>query len=271
MAQKASAGRMFASLTDAERLRRLSENVTLALSSLSSAGGGRSPDEPKERLTRMFAALSATNEAIMHARTRAELFQLVCEAAVHGGKFNSTIIGMAEPGEDFLRIAASAGPGAEAAKIARFAITTNHPEGRGLTGTAFRTRQPCVSNDYLADQRGAAFHGIARNANINAKACAALPLLNGGEVVGVLIFVSTEKDAFTPELVELLQRLAENVSFRRTGVARPTSKGTASPACSPPSARPTRRSCARAPAPNCSNWFARRRCMAASSPPPSSP
>jgi diguanylate cyclase (GGDEF)-like protein len=211
MTQKASVGRMFASLTDAERLRRLSQNVTLALKGLDRADGGRSPDEFKERLTRMFAALSATNEAIMHAKTRAELFQLVCEAAVHGGKFDSTIIGLAEPGQDFLRIAATAGPGAEAAKIVRFAITTDHPEGRGLSGTAFRTRQPCISNDYLADARGAAFHGIARK--INARACAALPLLSGGEAVGVLVFVSTEQDAFTPELVELLQRLAENVSF----------------------------------------------------------
>jgi diguanylate cyclase (GGDEF)-like protein len=211
MAQKASAGRMFASLTDAERLRRLSENVTLALSSLTSAGGGRSPDEPKERLTRMFAALSATNEAIMHARTRAELFQLVCEAAVHGGKFTAAIMGLAEPGEEFLRIVATAGPNAELSRDVRLAVTAAHPEGRGLSGTAFRARQPCVSNDYFADPRGAAFRERAHN--FDTKSCAALPLLSGGEAVGVLLFTSNEQDEFTPELVELLQRLAENVSF----------------------------------------------------------
>ena len=39
----------------------------------------------KERLTRMFASLSATNEAIMRAKTRTEMFELVCEAAASGG------------------------------------------------------------------------------------------------------------------------------------------------------------------------------------------
>ena len=46
----------------------------------------------------MFAALCATNEAIMRARTRKELFELVCAAASTGGKFTSTLIGLAEPG-----------------------------------------------------------------------------------------------------------------------------------------------------------------------------
>jgi hypothetical protein len=38
-------------------------------------------EEVKDHLTRLFAALSATNEAIMRAKTRPELFNRVCEAA----------------------------------------------------------------------------------------------------------------------------------------------------------------------------------------------
>ena len=34
----------------------------------------------------MFAALSATNEAIMRAKSRDELFDMVCEATVNGGR-----------------------------------------------------------------------------------------------------------------------------------------------------------------------------------------
>lgn len=33
----------------------------------------------------IFAVLGATNEAVLRASTRAELFQRVCEAAVHEG------------------------------------------------------------------------------------------------------------------------------------------------------------------------------------------
>jgi hypothetical protein len=39
-------------------------------------------DQQKERLTRMFEALSATNEAIIRIRDRNTLFQQVCEIAV---------------------------------------------------------------------------------------------------------------------------------------------------------------------------------------------
>ena len=98
----------------------------------------------KESLARMFAALSATNEAIMRAQTRAELFALVCDAAVKGSKFTTTLIGMVEPGSDFLRIAGVSGPTAVAARQARLAISAAYPEGRGLTGRAFRAGRPCV-------------------------------------------------------------------------------------------------------------------------------
>ena len=194
-----------------ELLQRLADNVSFALENFDRADDRRLAFEQEERLTRMLAALSATNEAIMRAATRAELFRLVCEAAVHGGRFTSTIIALAEPGSDFLNIVATAGPNAELSNTLRLATTPAHPEGRGLSGTAFRTRQPCISNDYLADQRAAAFHEKARDRG--SKSCAALPLLSHGEAVGVLLFLSSELGAFTPDLVELLQRLANNVSF----------------------------------------------------------
>ena len=51
----------------------------------------------------MFAALGATNEAIMRAKSRIELFELVCEAAAVGGNFTSTAIVLDRPGADFLQ------------------------------------------------------------------------------------------------------------------------------------------------------------------------
>ena len=63
----------------------------------------------KERLTGMFEALSATNEAIMRVKSRAELFELVCQAAVLGGMFASATIALAEPDGEFLVIAATKG------------------------------------------------------------------------------------------------------------------------------------------------------------------
>jgi diguanylate cyclase (GGDEF)-like protein len=194
-----------------ELLQRLTANVVFGLKNFDRAEERRLADEQRERLARMFAALSATNEAIMRAGTRAELFDLVCEAAVHGGRFASTIIALSEEGEDFLRVVAWAGPKGEMQKSVRLAVSDAYPEGRGISGTAFRTLQPCIINDYLADARGAAFHERAvREGN---RAGAALPLIKRGRAVGVLDFMSSERGVFTPELVELLSRLAHNVSF----------------------------------------------------------
>ncbi len=194
-----------------ELLGRLAENVSFALDNFDRVDEKAKTEEQKERLTRMFAALSATNEAIMRAESRTQLFEMVCEAAANGGKFTSTTISLANPDSDFLDIVAVAGPTAETTRKVKVSISPARPEGRGLSGAAFRSRQACISNDYLADQRASAFHAIIRGDG--AKSGAAFPLLIRGQAVGVMLFLSAEKDTFTPEFVELMQRLADNVSF----------------------------------------------------------
>jgi len=74
-----------------------------------------------------------------------------------------------------------------------------------------RSGQARISNDYLADQQASAFHAVIRSDG--AKSGAAFPLLIHGQPVGVMLFLSAERDTFTTEFVELLQRLADNVSF----------------------------------------------------------
>ncbi|WP_213773158.1 EAL domain-containing protein [Bradyrhizobium sp. dw_78] len=194
-----------------ELLQRLAENVSFALGSFDRMDEKTRIEEQKERLTRMFAALSTTNEAIMRAKSRSELFELVCEAAANGGKFTSTSIGLVQDGNDFLNIVATAGPTAERARNGRLSVKEDCPEGSGISGIAFRTRQPCISNDFLADPRGAFFH--ESNRQNGTSAVAAFPLFNRGQAVGILLFCAAEKDAFTPTAVDLLQRIADNISF----------------------------------------------------------
>ncbi|HKU08498.1 MAG TPA: GAF domain-containing protein [Bradyrhizobium sp.] len=195
----------------AELLQRLADNVSFALSNFDQADEKARTEEQKERLARMLAALSATNEALVRASSRAELFELVCEAAAQGGKFTSTKIALVRPGSDFMEFAAAAGPTAAGARTARMSINPDHPEGRGLSGEAYRTGKPCIANDYLANANTKAFHDRAREDG--AQSGASFPLIVDGRVVGVMLFVSSEKDTFTPEFVELLERLTNNVSF----------------------------------------------------------
>src|SRR5205085_2001324 len=168
----------------------------------------------QQRLSRMFSALSSTNEAIMRAKTRDELYQMVCEAAVEGAYFTTTTIFLAEPGADYFRMAATAGPNVDINRARRYSPRADLPEGRGLSGTAYRTGKPCVSNDTRANEQAVQWPYHSENlGHRNSKAGAALPLITQRGIVGVLLFMAGEKGAFTGEFVELLQRLAENVSY----------------------------------------------------------
>jgi PAS domain S-box-containing protein len=163
-----------------------------------------------QRFTRMFAALSDTNEAIMRAATPEELYQRVCDAAVSGGKLLSASVCIPDqPG--VARIVAAAGVGAHEMQDARLSIEGSTPEGRGLLGSAFRSQVPCVSNDYLNDERTSHFHAQAGPAGFASGA--ALPLIQRGRTIGVLLLFSDEKQAFDDEIVKLLLHMGRNVAF----------------------------------------------------------
>ncbi|MBI5320233.1 GAF domain-containing protein [Bradyrhizobium sp.] len=195
----------------AELLQRLADNVSFALASFDRADEKARTEAQKERLARMLSALSATNEALVRARSRTELFELVCEAAAQGGKFTTTSIALARPDSDFMEIVAAAGSRTENARLVRISISAAHPEGRGLSGTAFRSGKPCISNDYLANPATQVFR--TRALQDGSKSGASFPLVVSGRVIGVMLFASSEKDTFTPEFVELLERMTNNVSF----------------------------------------------------------
>lgn len=99
---------------------------------------------------------------IRRAATREKLYQLVREAAVRGGNFTYVVIALAEPGNEFFNIVVTTGPNADIPGDARLATTTDHVGGRGLAGIAFRTRQPCIGNDYLTDERCNSIHDFVR-------------------------------------------------------------------------------------------------------------
>jgi diguanylate cyclase (GGDEF)-like protein/PAS domain S-box-containing protein len=174
------------------------------------------------RLSRMYAALNATNEAILHASSSGELYQLVCNAGVYGGKSLSTSALVPGPDGSSMEIVAIAGIGEEQLRGAFITVDESVAEGRGLVGMAFRMLQPCVSNDYLNDERTRFWHETAGAAGV--RAGAAVPLVRAGRAVGVLLFYSDKKGAFDEDVVKLLQRMAENVAFALDNFARETER-----------------------------------------------
>lgn len=171
----------------------------------------RSEADDPARLAQMLNALSASNEAILRSTTREALFQRACEAAWTGGMFTQASIALLKPGTDDLEIVAYAGPDQLTPRSVRLSADPHRPEGSGLSGRAFRTMLPCVSNDYCNDPRLSHFHELVRNGGN--KSSAAFPLIMRGQSVGVLQFFATELDAFTAPMIEVMTRVASNISF----------------------------------------------------------
>ena len=70
----------------------MSANISYALENFTRETARQAGERATRRLNRMFGALSATNEAILRAKTEQELYQLVCDASVHGGKSLATFV-----------------------------------------------------------------------------------------------------------------------------------------------------------------------------------
>ncbi len=165
----------------------------------------------QERLVRMITVLSETTEATLRSGSREKLFRMVCEAATLGGGFVFANVLVAEPDSRYLKVVAAAGPGAELSMKAEPKTHGAQDSTMELAESAFLKMMPAISNDYLTEQRNSAFFEFMRQAG--ARSGAALPLVSRGEAVGCILLTSAERNAFTPEFVEILQRLASNVSF----------------------------------------------------------
>ena len=192
-------------------LERVSANISFALDNFEHEAARKSGERVMRRLNRMFGAISATNEAILRAKTEQELYQWVCDAAVYSGKSAATVVLLAEPDSIWLKPVAGTGAIVQQIMQAPFSIDAGNVYGTGVCGMAFRTQRPAVNNDILNSTQGQPWHQAARETGVTA--CVAVPLIKADESVGVLLFFVGKLWAEDEEIVALMARIAENVSF----------------------------------------------------------
>ena len=171
----------------------------------------KTAERAAQRMTRMFAALSATNEAIMRANSPQQLFQSVCEAAVHGGNLALAAVFTVENESGIAQFAAGAGQNTDQLWDCRTRIDISAKEGPGLLGEAYCSQQPCIVNDYSAEEVE------SRSCTVEVDRCiaaaAAFPLVRQGKTIGILMLQSVERNAFDEDIVRLLGHMARNILF----------------------------------------------------------
>src|ERR1700722_9682897 len=157
----------------------------------------------------MFAALNATNEAILRSKSGSELYQKVCDAAVQGGHIRITAVLVPSAGQSFDVVAATSETGF--IRDINISVDAVSIHGHGLAGRAFRSRRPVVSNDVLHDETLKPWreHSIACGVG----ATLAVPVLQHEQSVGVFLFCFEAAGSITAEISSLLERVVENIAF----------------------------------------------------------
>lgn len=163
------------------------------------------------RLSKAYATLSQTNEAIVRLGNRDELFGRVCRIAVESGGYLGAWIGLVDEASQSLVPVAMAGNLDDYIHRLHLGIDSVQPDGRGPAGHALREGKPYYCNDFLGDPATAPWHDLAREFGF--RASAALPLVRRNSVIGTLNLYSAEAGVFDERMRVLLEEMAKDVSF----------------------------------------------------------
>ncbi len=164
------------------------------------------------RLSKLYAALSQCNQAIVRCRTQDELFAQVCRDSVNFGGMKMAWIGLLDSGTECVTVAASFGEGSQD-YLHDIVVSADpaHPQGRGPVGAAIRSGQPVWCQDFQADPRTAPWR--KKGPSPAWASSAALPLARSGQTVGTFNLYADQVHAFDEATRNLLIEMAGDISF----------------------------------------------------------
>jgi diguanylate cyclase (GGDEF)-like protein/PAS domain S-box-containing protein len=163
------------------------------------------------RLKDVYAALSQTNQCIVRTPDREELFRSVCDIAIQFGHFQLAWVGLIDESTGTIVPVAKAG---RDVTYLEGVLVSSDPASRyssGPTGQAVLTERHLIANDFRESLRGKPWQ--ERVAEFNLKASAAFPLYLKGKTIGALTLYSGDAGYFTPDLIDLLDEMALDISY----------------------------------------------------------
>lgn len=158
-----------------------------------------------------YAALSQTNQCINTCSNRDELFQQTCEIAIRYTHLKLAWIGIVDSAREIVVPVAKAGRAVAYVQGLQVSVNPDSPWSQGAAGKAILSRHPVVVNDLWKSHgfqpwtEGLTAHGI--------QSWAAYPLVQGGQIVGVLTLYSDDPQFFSDELAELFGEMADDLSL----------------------------------------------------------
>jgi PAS domain S-box-containing protein len=163
-----------------------------------------------ERLSRLYAALSQVDQAIVTLNNREELFAKICRVLVETGKLRMAWVGWLNTETR------------QVIQVAQFGDSTNYlsqltvyaddrTEGQGPTGTAIREERNYICNDFIHQPRTLPWRKAAEQANL--RSSAAFIIRQGGVICGAITVYAAGTDFFQDREIALLEEAAVHTSF----------------------------------------------------------
>lgn len=167
-------------------------------------------EQQRERINHLYAAWTQSADIIVRETDEVKLLTEVCRVIVSQVAFKLVWVGMTDR-DGWVRKVAVSDP--DSAYLRNIKVSTDDtlPEGRGPMGAAIREGMPKIINNFLDDINALSWHPMAAKENINA--AAAFPLMRGGRSIGAIAVYSEEQNYFTPDLIELMRGLTDDLSY----------------------------------------------------------
>ncbi|MHB1951878.1 MAG: bifunctional diguanylate cyclase/phosphodiesterase, partial [Acidiferrobacteraceae bacterium] len=157
-----------------------------------------------------YAALSDINQLIAHHPDPHHLFTRVCDIVVTHTYLRLAWIGTVGP-DGVASIVACAGSAQGYARQIRVSAHPEDPQGHGPFGRAFRSGENLIIRDLAKDDGFSPWRDVAVAHGL--VAAGSFPFKSHGKVAGVLTVYAGSSDFFEPELVQLLEELALDITF----------------------------------------------------------
>jgi len=167
-------------------------------------------DRELHKLNHYYAALSGMNATIIRTKEPQEILDEVCRIAAYHGRLELVWVGKVEQDG---RIAPVASHGRAVDYLDNVTASANPdlPESRGPGGQSVLTGTCVVSNNFDSDSNSMPWQEQARAWNLHA--VAACPIKRKDGIWGNISFYAKEPGYFTPQLMNLLEELTNDLAY----------------------------------------------------------